>query len=166
MLEKSVKLSRLIIFYFISNFRTNSSKQRAKNQCFSSVSVFLEQCFSSSTVVSVAQANVLQTPTIAVFAPNWSWADPNFAPFRWRILIGSQWVPLFISQSECDVCYPFLPKNCISVSQSQSRNFFLYIIIAKNIARTARTQLEGRHLLFGDYLRSWTTLNVHYRRWT
>ena len=30
------------------------------------------------------------------------------------------------------------------------------------MARTARGQLEGRHLLFGEYLRSWTTLNVHY----
>ena len=36
--------------------------------------------------------------------------------------------------------------------------------IAKNMARTARRQLEGRHLLFGEYLRSWTNLNVHYRR--
>ena len=32
--------------------------------------------------------------------------------------------------------------------------------------RTAR-QLEGRHLrLFGEYLWSWKTLNVRYRRWT
>ena len=30
--------------------------------------------------------------------------------------------------------------------------------LANNIARTARRQLEGRHLLFGEYLRSWTTL--------
>ena len=30
------------------------------------------------------------------------------------------------------------------------------------MARTARRQLEGRYLLFGEYLRSWTTLNVHY----
>ena len=37
-------------------------------------------------------------------------------------------------------------------------------IIAKNIAKTARRQLGGRHLLFGEYLRSWTNLNVHYRR--
>ena len=29
-------------------------------------------------------------------------------------------------------------------------------IITKNMARTATTQLEGRHLLFGEYLRSWT----------
>ena len=38
--------------------------------------------------------------------------------------------------------------------------------MAKNIAKTARSlrQLEGRHLLFGEYLRSWTNLNVHYRR--
>ena len=28
------------------------------------------------------------------------------------------------------------------------------------MARTARRQLEGRHLLFGEYLRSWTNLNV------
>ena len=28
------------------------------------------------------------------------------------------------------------------------------------MARTARRQLEGRHLLFGEYLRSRTTLNV------
>ena len=35
-------------------------------------------------------------------------------------------------------------------------------IIAKNMARTARRQLEGRHLLFGEYLRSCTTLNVYY----
>ena len=30
------------------------------------------------------------------------------------------------------------------------------------MARTARRQLEGRHLLFGEYLRSWSTLNVNY----
>ena len=39
-------------------------------------------------------------------------------------------------------------------------------IIAKNIAKTAIRQLGGRHLLFGKYLRSWTNVNVHYRRWT
>ena len=38
--------------------------------------------------------------------------------------------------------------------------------MAKNMARTARRQLKGRHLLFGEYLRSWTNLNVHYRRLT
>ena len=32
--------------------------------------------------------------------------------------------------------------------------------MAKNIAKTARRQLGGRHLLFGEYLRSWTNLNV------
>jgi len=31
------------------------------------------------------------------------------------------------------------------------------------MARTARRQLEKRHPLFGEYfMRSWTTLNVHY----
>ena len=39
-------------------------------------------------------------------------------------------------------------------------------IMAKNIAKQARRQLSGRHLLFGEYLRSWTNLNVHNRRWT
>ena len=46
-------------------------------------------------------------------------------------------------------------------------------LLAKNIARTTRRQLEGRHLLFGEYLRNWTTLyplnlpiKVDYRRWT
>ena len=34
------------------------------------------------------------------------------------------------------------------------------------MARRAKRQLKGRHLLLGEYLRSWTTLNVHYRRWT
>ena len=37
-------------------------------------------------------------------------------------------------------------------------------ILAKNMAKTATRQLGGRHLLFGEYLRSWTNLNVHYRR--
>ena len=39
-------------------------------------------------------------------------------------------------------------------------------VIAKNIAKTAKRQFGGRHLLFGEYLQSWTNLNVHYRRWT
>ena len=30
------------------------------------------------------------------------------------------------------------------------------------MARRARRQLERRHLLFGEYLRGCTTLNVHY----
>ena len=36
-------------------------------------------------------------------------------------------------------------------------------IIAKNMAKTATRQLTGRHLRFGEYLRSSTNLNVHYR---
>ena len=31
-------------------------------------------------------------------------------------------------------------------------------MMAKKIAKTARSQLGGRHLLFGEYLRSWTNL--------
>ena len=33
-------------------------------------------------------------------------------------------------------------------------------------AKATRRQLGGRHLLFGEYLRSWKKINVHYRRWT
>ena len=87
MLEQSVKLSRLIIFYFISNFLTYAPllpNREPKTSAFRSVFV-LEQFFSSSMILSVGKANVLQTPAIAVFARNWSGADPNFAPFRWRI---------------------------------------------------------------------------------
>ena len=46
-------------------------------------------------------------------------------------------------------------------------------LLAKNITRTARRQLDRWHLLFGEYLHTWTTLyllnlpiNMHYRRWT
>ena len=79
MLEQSVKLSRLIIFYFISNFLLYAPilpNREPKTNAFRSIFV-LEQFFSSSIVVSVAKANVL-TPTIAVFARNWFRADPNF----------------------------------------------------------------------------------------
>ena len=88
MLEQSGKLSRLIIFYFISSFLIYAPilPNRSQKPVLFAVFSFLEQFFfSSSTVVSVAKTNVLQTPTIAVFARNWSGADPNFAPFRWRI---------------------------------------------------------------------------------
>ena len=37
-------------------------------------------------------------------------------------------------------------------------------IMAKNIAKTARRQLGGRRLLFGEYLWSWTNLNANYQR--
>ena len=36
-------------------------------------------------------------------------------------------------------------------------------VMAKNIAKTARRQFGGPHLLVGEYLRSWTNLKVNYR---
>ena len=42
------------------------------------------------------------------------------------------------------------------------RSFELGEMIAKNMTRTARRQLGGRHLLFGEQII--TTLNVSYRR--
>ena len=140
MLGQSVKLSRLIIFYFISNFLTYTPilpKREPKPVLFAVFS-FLEQFFSSSTVVSVAKANVLQSPTIAVFARNWCGADPNFAPFRLRIWLAlSEFLCLLANQNVTFVTLfctqlPFfctvLPKNCTPLSQSQLRNFFMYII--------------------------------------
>ena len=126
---------------------------------------FLEQFFSSSTVVSVAKANVLQTPTIAVFARNWSGADPNFAPFRWRIwLAPSEFLCLLANQNVTFVTFfcnklPFfctqlpsfctlLPKNCISVSQSQSRNFFMYIIRSEVIQVTSKSDEHAARVQF------------------
>ena len=60
--------------------------------------------------------------------------------------------------------------SCFGCENKKWQTFHLFQeyelgeIIAKNMARTAGTQLEGRHLLFGEYLRSCTTPNVHYRR--
>ena len=145
MLEESVKLSGLIIFYFISNFPIYSCiyapilpNREPKPSAFRiAVFSFLEQFFSSSTVVSLAKANVLETPTIAVFPRNWFGGEPNFVPFRWRIwLAPSEFLCLLANQDVTFVTLfctqlPFfctvLPKNFIDLSQSQSRNFFTYI---------------------------------------
>jgi len=142
MLEQSVKLSWLIIFYFISHFLIYAPilpNREPKTSGFHSVFIF-RAVFQLlySTVVSVAEANVLQTPTIAVFAQNWSRADPNFVPFRWSIwLVLSEFLCLLADQNVTFVTLfctklPFfctvLPKNYIPLSQSQSRNFFMYII--------------------------------------
>ena len=70
MLEESDKLSGLIVFYFISNFLIYAPilpNKEIKIKIQLQVLSFLEQFFSSSTVFSVAKADVLQTPTIAVF---------------------------------------------------------------------------------------------------
>ena len=51
-------------------------------------------------------------------------------------------------------------KSCFGCENKQWRTFHSFQekelgeIIAKNIARTARTQLEGRHLLFGENFRA------------
>ena len=149
MLEQSVKLSRLIIFYFISNFLIYAPilpNREPKTSAFRSVFVFravfqlLYSCFGRQ------RKCVLQMPTIAVFARNWSGADPNFVPFRWRIWFAlSEFLCLLANQNVTLVTLfctklPFLctqlpffctvlPKNCIPLNQSQSRNFFMYIII-------------------------------------
>ena len=50
--------------------------------------------------------------------------------------------------------------GCFGCENKQKRTFHSFQeqelgeIIAKDMARTASTQLEGRHLLFGEYLRS------------
>ena len=149
MLEQSVKPSRLIIFYVISNFLIYAPilrNREPKTSAFRSVFVF-RAVFSSSTVVSVAKANVPQMPTIAVFAWNWSGVDPNFAPFTWRIWLAlSEFLCLLMFVTLFCTKWPFfctlLPKNYISVSQSQSRNFYMYIIIQETV------QYKMRHDCF------------------
>ena len=145
MLEQSVKLSRLIIFYFISSFIIYAPilPNRSQKPVLFAVFSFLERFFSSSTVVLFAKADVLQTPTIAVLHE--TGPDPNFAPFRWRIWLAlSEFLCLLTNQNVTFVTLfctklpffctqlPFfctvLPKNCLSLSQSQWRNFFMYII--------------------------------------
>ena len=73
---------------------------------------------------------------------------------------------------------PFLQVNAPLTEKTWGRGWVVLVVETKMADillvsrvrtrrnnRTARRQLEGRHLLFGESLRSWTTLNVHYRRW-
>ena len=54
-------------------------------------------------------------------------------------------------------CFGWENKDGTSlVSRVRTTAALLGEKIAKNIAKTARRQLQGRHLLFGEYLRSWT----------
>ena len=76
-----------------------------------------------------------------------------------RDLIGHLWTSLFIVQSECFLYYLFciqlplfctvLRKNCTVLNQSESSNFFMYIIrseiirvISKSNERAARVRFE------------------------
>ena len=93
----------------------------------------------------------------------WSGVDPNFAPFRWRIWLAfSEFLCLLANQNVTVVTLfctklPFfctvLPKNCISLGQSQSRNFFMYII--KSVIDSAvwhwttRLMVFPRNAIFG-----------------
>ena len=78
MLEQSVKPSRLIIFYVISNsliYAPILRNREPKTGAFRSVFVF-------RAVVSVAKTNVLQMPTIAVFARNSQLANKGSDLYR------------------------------------------------------------------------------------
>ena len=128
MLEQSVKLSRLIIFYFISNFLIYAPilpNREPKTSAFCSVFIFR-----------------------AIFGPEQ--IQINFVPFRWRIWLAlSKFLCLLANQNVTFVTLfyfelpffctqlPFfctvLPKNCIPLSQSQSRNFFMYNIIKSGL---------------------------------
>ena len=46
----------------------------------------------------------------------------------------------------------------IYISPATSNEREIGELLAKNITRTAGRQLDGWHLLFGEYLRGWTTL--------
>ena len=135
MLEESVKLSGLIIFYFISNFLIYAPilpNREIKIKIQLQVLSFLEQFFSSSTVFRSQKQMCCKRQPLRFFG-----AEPNFAPFRWRIwLAPSEFLCLSANQNVTFVTLfctqlPFfctmLSKNCIALSQSQSRNFFTYI---------------------------------------
>ena len=91
---------------------------------------FLEQFFSSSIVVAVAKANLLQTPAIAVFARNWSRADPNFAPFRWRTWLAVSEFLCFLTNQNASFVTSFL----------HSITFFLH-----RVTKKLRTFLLANH---------------------
>ena len=152
MLQQSFKLavSSAGSYFSISSVLSLSMHQsfetESRKPVLFAVFLFLEQFLSSFTVVSVAKANVLRMPTIAVFARDWSGADPNFAPFRWRIwlalseflcLLGNQsvaFVTLFSTKlpflcTQLPFFCTVLPKNCTCLSQSQWRNFSMYQVI-------------------------------------
>ena len=74
--------------------------------------------------------------------------------------LGQGWVVLVVNTKNSGTFHSFHQEG-------------ICVLLVKNRARAARKQLERWHLLFGEYLRSWTTLyllnlpiNVHYRRWT
>ena len=67
---------------------------------------------------------------------------------------GQVWVVFKVSNGEVAERFPCFTAN----------------ILSKNMARTARRQLDGRHLLFGVYLQTWSALyllnfpiTMHYR---
>ena len=129
MFEQSVKLSRLIIFYFISNFLIYAPilpNREPKTSAFRSVFVFravfqpLCSCsvaarISSDYFVSLLlpqlrgendskESDEFQATNtshyIAIFARSWSRADPNFAPLRWRIWMAlSEFLCLLTNQN-------------------------------------------------------------------
>ena len=145
MLEQGVKLTRLIIFYFISNFLIYAPILRnwePKASAFRSVFVFravfqlLYSCFGRK---SKCAANANHCGCCS--KPVRSRSMANSAPFRWRIWLAlSEFLCLLANQDVTFVILfctqlPFfctvLPKNCFSLSESQSRNFFMYIIASK-----------------------------------
>ena len=64
------------------------------------------------------------------------------------------------------ICYQDQLGYLITLHSFQELELQLELgeVIAKNVAKVARRQLGGQHLLIREYLRSWTNLTVHY--WT
>ena len=125
MFEQSVKLSRLIIFYFISNFLLYaplSPNREPKTSAFRSVFVFravfkpLYSCFGGKSKYMCYKRQASLAITLRFLLET-----GLFNAIQMAHLIGSQWVPLFINQSECHVCYSFL----------HSITFFLHRVTKK-----------------------------------
>ena len=154
MLEQlSAKLKWVIIFYFISNFLIYAPilpNREPKTSAFRSVFVFravfqlLYSCFGRKSKCA-ANANhcmfLLETGPERIQILRHLDGAFDSAPSKFFCSLANQNVtfvtlfrtklPLFCTQLPVFFC-TVLHKNCISPSQSQSRNFFMYIINVNN----------------------------------
>ena len=118
----------------------------------------------------------------------------NMCP--WRFLFWKISFNIWKNFAICELMTSIVQQNCQIIERSATetwgRGWVVVVVNTKwrnislvsrgrniraigwtNIARTARRQLDGRHLQFGECFQNWTTLyllnlliNMNYRRWT
>ena len=79
--------------------------------------------------------------------------------------LGDMWKMTSIVQQNCQIFEPVnqedhgMRLSCFGSDYKMVEHFpHFRRKKSENIARTARRQLDGRHLLFGEYLQTWETL--------